>query len=125
MTSIEVCVDCSLFGSSTWLKKTCNRTGRVLLEYNFEQACLCDRVEAEDGGTDADWDDEVEGGSHNRAGSSDLRPPVQLLSAHSDADRQRDLQEALLLQIDMQKKLHEQLEVMHWTESGIWLLGDP
>ncbi|RYE46588.1 MAG: hypothetical protein EOP48_21790, partial [Sphingobacteriales bacterium] len=27
------------------------------------------------------------------------------------ADRQRDLQEALLLQMDMQKRLHEQLEV--------------
>ena len=32
--------------------------------------------------------------------------------AKGDADRQRDLQEALLLQMDMQKRLHDQLEVL-------------
>lgn len=69
------------------------------------------RQEEEDGLSDAGWDEEVEGGSNNRVGSSTLGDPPSLPATQGDVERQRDLQEALLLQMDMQKKLHEQLEV--------------
>ena len=46
--------------------------------------------------------------------SEPMQPP--LVAQHqADARRQRNLEEALLLQMDMQKRLHEQLEVGAWA----------
>lgn len=63
--------------------------------------------------SDYEEEEAVEGNSDNRMGSSSRGPPpVPIpMPGQGDIERQRDLQEALLLQMDMQKRLHEQLEV--------------
>ena len=70
----------------------------------------------------------VEGNSNNRMGSSSRAPLAARvpLPGQGDIERQRDLQEALLLQMDMQKRLHEQLEVCYYSNSSaphliLWL----
>ncbi len=78
------------------------------------------RLQEEERMSDYEDEEAVEGNSDNRMGSSSrgLPPgPTPLpVPGQGDIERQRDLQEALLLQMDMQKRLHEQLEVRHLSK---------
>jgi hypothetical protein len=51
--------------------------------------------------------------SRDRAVGRNKRKADSSLGRDDDAERQAKLEQALLQQLDMQKKLHEQLEVLH------------
>jgi len=73
--------------------------------------------------SDEEYDDDIDGGSdsaHGIGGASSGHPrgrhPHRPGRGGEDG-RQKDLEEALLLQMDMQKRLHEQLEVLLPSDS--------
>ena len=81
--------------------------------------------EEEDRESDFEEEEAVEGNSDNRMQGSSSRghlPASVPMPGQGDIERQRDLQEALLLQMDMQKRLHEQLEVCSSSNSNALLL---
>ena len=91
--------------------------------------CLCRRRAVEKSDGDGDEADELEDDQFDEeeadnevdghAASSGIGEASSMLDgvsnreedAHREAQRQRNLEQALLIQMEMQKKLHEQLEV--------------
>ena len=63
----------------------------------------------EEEGMEDDVDVDSDGNEVNLSARREHRPVA--LPSQLDVERQKNLEEALLLQMDMQKRLHEQLEV--------------